>query len=248
MRDRPSPATLERGSSTAVPTNVSYRLGKLRNRRLLSGTWLDCGCADGGYTTALAEGGAERVIGLEIEIARLRQARTRVGEGGSTRFVNAASEFLPFADQTFDGILVNEVLEHVEDEQCTLREIHRVLRPGGHLVLFGPNRWFPFEGHGMTVRGMKTPFPMPVLPWIPRRWALKVMSARNYWPHELADLVRGAGLQVIEVTSTFPVFEVYPWLPPRVIHWYKQRIVTIEQLPIIHRFGVSTCVIARREP
>jgi len=248
MPDRPSPATLERGSSTAVPTNVSYRLGKLQVRQLLSGTWLDCGCADGGYTTALADGGAERVVGLEIEIARLRQARSRVGTGRCVSFVNAASELLPFADHAFDGVFVNEVLEHVADEQRTLREIRRILRPGGHLVLFGPNRWFPFEGHGMTVRGRKTPFPVPVLPWIPNRWALKVMSARNYWPHELADLVRGAGFQVVEVTSAFPVFEVYPWLPQRVIHWYKQRVVTIEQLPIIKRFGVSTCVIARREP
>ena len=48
------------GSSTAVPLNVTYRLGKILDLGLLKGEWLDCGCADGGYTVAMVDLGVVR--------------------------------------------------------------------------------------------------------------------------------------------------------------------------------------------
>src|SRR3989442_1215208 len=67
----------EPGSSTAVPFNVTYRLRKLCNLGLLKGEWLDCGCADGGYTIAMVDLGAERAIGVDTLEERIVQARER---------------------------------------------------------------------------------------------------------------------------------------------------------------------------
>src|SRR5205823_15099624 len=130
----------------------------------------------------------ERAVGVDPQEERIVQARERERDRPSVTFMHASAEALPFSEASFDGVLLNEVLEHVADEVQTLREIHRVLRPGGHLVVMSPNRWFPFEGHGMHIGPHKIEFPVPLLPWIPSRIAQRFMRARNYWPHELRNL------------------------------------------------------------
>ena len=67
---------IERGASTAVPKNVTYRLRKLRSKIRPEGRWLECGCADGGYTGAIITNGAQEVIGIDIEIDRLLVANS----------------------------------------------------------------------------------------------------------------------------------------------------------------------------
>ena len=54
-----------RGNSTASPLNVRYRVGSIS--KYLSGRWLDYGCADGGYTDGLLDGGASSVVGVDVE-------------------------------------------------------------------------------------------------------------------------------------------------------------------------------------
>jgi SAM-dependent methyltransferase len=239
-----TPAILNPGASTAVETNVAYRLGKLRDRGLLKGVWLDCGCADGGYTVALDKWGVQQAVGVEYNLDRVREAHARTAT--SATFACGSSEALPFAGDTFDGILLNEVLEHVPNEANTLREIHRVLRPCGHLVVMSPNRWFPFEGHGMQLGRREINVPIPFLPWLPGRLAGRFMRARNYWPHELGDAVREAGFEVREVSPVLPVFEVYPWLPDSAIRWYRRAVPTLETIPAIRWIAVSTLVVGRK--
>ena len=237
------------GGSTAAVTNLHYRLAKLRDRGVLRGAWLDCGSADGGYTAALARYGADRVIGVDIDPGRVARARqASLAAEPPVRFCCAASEAMPFPNGAFDGVFMNEVLEHVGDEAATLAEVRRVLRAGGHLALMSPNRWFPFEGHGMRLFGREWPFPAPFLPWLPKRLTLRFMHARNYWPGELAGLVRRAGLEVVSVAPILPVFEFYPWLPGRVIQAYRAKLPTLERTPLVRRFGVSTFVLARHAP
>lgn len=237
---------IERGSSTAVGTNVEYRLAKVRERGLLHGDWLDCGCADGGYTVALAALGADTVVGIDVEPERIARARERSEGRPTVSYCCASADAMPFADASFDGVFLNEVLEHVEDEIATLREIRRVLRPGGHLVLISPNRWFPFEGHGARITKRTIDVPVPLVPWLPSRVTRRFIRARNYWPHELVELVRRAGLRVVDVSCVFPVFEVYRWLPARVIRWYRKALPALEQMPLVRRFGLSTFVVARK--
>ena len=229
-----------RGGSTAFPATVAYRLGKLWKRGLLKGDWLDCGCAEGDYTVALLEGGARRVVGIDIEESRIDDARRRHHTKSGAEFLWARSEELPFTDDSFDGVFCNEVFEHVDDEILTLREFRRVLRPSGHLVLMSPNRLFPFEGHGLRftpnfgIRG-----PLPLIPWLPAVLTQRFVEARNYWPWHLRRLIEGHGFDVVEMGTALPVFEAYRWLPEALIDIYQRHITVLETVPLLRHLGVS---------
>ena len=137
---------------TASPLNVRYR-GSGSIAEYLSGRWLDYGCADGGYTDGLLDGGASSVVGVDVEAARVEEARRRGHPPDVADFEVFDGTTLPFDDGSFDGgFSVNEVMEHVADERQSLAELHRVIKPGGHLVVISPNRWFPFEGHTCSHR------------------------------------------------------------------------------------------------
>lgn len=151
----PLPGHLEPGCLTAVGTNIAYRFGKLRKLRLLQVR---------GSTAA-----AEREIHARVGyLGYHTDGRYRPGEGPpcdgsghrdaivvSRQLLLRVLRSLAFRDVSFDGVFLNEVLEHVRDETKTLRELHRVLRPRGYLALMSPNHWFPFEGHGVRVAGCR---------------------------------------------------------------------------------------------
>ncbi len=65
----------EPGNSTAMPLNVSYRVGRIAE--LVRGRWLDLGCADGGYAAELLRQGAAEVVGVDAEEERIVQAAAR---------------------------------------------------------------------------------------------------------------------------------------------------------------------------
>jgi SAM-dependent methyltransferase len=232
----------EPGNSTARPLNVSYRIGRIAD--LIEGRWLDLGCADGGYAAELLRQGAAEVVGVDMEEDRVAQAAARNLQHAS--FQVAGGEDLPFPDGHFDGVFMNEVFEHVTDEKETLREVTRVLAPGGRLVLISPNRWFPFEGHGMRTSFFVTGSPVPLLPWLPQSFAGRWMMGRNYWPRQLVNHVKSAGLTVERCEFIWPVLEVYPWLPRYFRETYQEHIRFFDRTPGLRRFGVSTMVIARR--
>jgi SAM-dependent methyltransferase len=236
---RTAPRYPHPGDSTAIGTNVSYRLGKLKRLGLIQGVWLDCGCANGGYTEALIAWGAEKAIGIDPEPSGIAAAIAK--KSAATEY-HCFTDHFPLDDRSVDGVLLNEVLEHVADEAATLREIHRVLKPGGRLVVMSPNRWFPFEGHGMRFFGRSFGYPIPFLPWLPSRLSARVMSARNYWPNELRKIVAAAGFDVLMIDYVMPVFNRYQWLPRTVISAYRHLLPLIEKTPL-RKFGVSTLIV-----
>jgi len=104
---------------------------------------LDVGCQWGATCIGLARAGA-RVTGLDVEERLMEGARVRAREQGvEATFVHGFAEALPFPDASFDAIVCVNVLEHVREHEATIREMMRVLRPGGRLYLDGPNRLSP---------------------------------------------------------------------------------------------------------
>jgi SAM-dependent methyltransferase len=229
------------GDSTATDANVSYRLSKFAER--VRGRWLDFCCADGGYAAGLLGAGANEVVGVDVSPERVALARRR-------GLANAAFQdfdvlHLPLQTASFDGALVNEVLEHVVDEQLAIAELRRVIRDDGVLVVISPNRWFPFEGHGVCVGSWKSTRPTPIVPWLPSRLVAPFMEARNYWPRELAQIIRDGGFEIEESGFVWPVFELYQWLPAPIIAGYRKAVRQLDDLPLVRRFGVSSFFVAR---
>ena len=232
---------LHPGCSTASSLNVDYRIGRISS--YVSGTWLDYGCADGGYSTALLANGASSVVGVDVEADRIEAARAR--NIPNATFYHFDGFKVDLADGIMDGAFVNEVMEHVDNEQASLKDIYRLMKPGGTLIVISPNRWFPFEGHGSRIAGRNFG-PTPIIPWLPLWLTDRWTHARNYWPHQLAGLARDAGFDISEIDFIWPVFEFYSWLPAGVIKLYQRWLTRLDDLPVIRRFGVSTLVIATK--
>lgn len=240
------PPIVGRGYSTAEDGVVDYRLRRIASYLPIAGRWLDCGCAEGDYAAALKAAGAESVVGTDIESSRTSEASRRWSDVAGLEFVPAPAEALPLPDASVDAVLLNEVLEHVDDQARTLSELHRVLVAGGALVVFSPNRWFPFEGHGVLIGRWGVGFPVPLVPWLPQRLTARIMKARNYWPSQLAAIVRNAGFDIEHLDYALPLFSKYPWLPRPLLRWYTEAMPRLDRRRWIRRFGVSTIVVARK--
>ena len=100
----------------------------------ISGALLDVGCGQKPYR-ALFE--VDEYIGLELDTPENRARKLADCYYDGSRF--------PFEDARFDGIVCNQVLEHVFDPQGFLGELRRVLRPGGKLLLTVPFVWDEHE-------------------------------------------------------------------------------------------------------
>jgi ubiquinone/menaquinone biosynthesis C-methylase UbiE len=100
---------------------------------------LDLGTGTGRYAVAAAQRGA-RVTGVDASAAMLTVARAR-GQGHNVAFVRAEAGRLPFPDGIFDAAVAVTSLCFVADPLAALREVRRVLVPGGRLVLGELNRW-----------------------------------------------------------------------------------------------------------
>jgi SAM-dependent methyltransferase len=230
------------GRSTANAYNVQYRVGRVA-KYIEGGDWLDYGCADGGYTRALLNAGAAKVSGIDVAPDRIDMARRTHPD---LSFYVSTDGALPFPAGSFDGVFVNEVLEHVDDEERTLKELYRVLRPRGCLIVMSPNRGFPFEGHTIRIGNWKSKAPTPIIPWLPKALTDRWVTARNYWPGELKRTVMSCGFVVVDTGFIMPAFGDYPWVPAVVAKGFRHHITQIDSFPCIRRFGLSNLVVAQR--
>lgn len=105
-------------------------------------TVLDCGCGPGTITFGIAEAvGAGTVTGIDVSQAQLDRATRDAAERHVTNAVfNRASCYaLPFAAATFDCAFSHALMEHLSAPAKALRELHRVLKPGGHVGICSPD-------------------------------------------------------------------------------------------------------------
>jgi SAM-dependent methyltransferase len=109
---------------------------------------LDLGCGEGRHVIAAYLEGEVLSVGVDLALDDLVTTRdkfrpfARAAEaGGGFGLASATALSLPFADDTFDKVICSEVLEHIPDYRGALREIERVLRPGGLLCASVPRRW-----------------------------------------------------------------------------------------------------------
>jgi len=130
----------------AVVLTVDYRrLGVREGERLL-----DLGCGGGRHAFQAVRLGA-KVVAVDADGSEVSQVRDTIGamwDAGEIRTVDEAGAVqgdalrLPFPDGAFDRVIAAEVLEHIPDDASAMRELARVLRPGGTMAVtvprFGP--------------------------------------------------------------------------------------------------------------
>lgn len=99
---------------------------------------LDVGCGDAGALIAFAEKGA-KCAGIECFDTSLERGKLRAADHGvQVDLKKGVAESIPFPDASFDLVMLDNVLEHVTDRPGTLREVRRVLKPGGLLYMVTP--------------------------------------------------------------------------------------------------------------
>lgn len=121
------------------PAHASFALWRAIELRLLCGVdfpepVLDVGCGEGGFARMLF-GPGRNIVGLDLGQPELRLAAR---SGAYRHIVRADATALPFPEATFASCLSNCVLEHIPDDAGVVREIGRVLRPGGTVAITVP--------------------------------------------------------------------------------------------------------------
>ncbi len=168
----------------------------------ISGCVLENGCGVGMYVEHLTRFDG-KLFGLEYDFERAAEAGSR-----SPNILNAAGEFLPYRDSTFDLILSHEVLEHVQDDRLAIREMVRVLKPGGRAVIFVPNIGYPFETHGIYWNGKYRFGNIPLVNYLPRAWRDRLAPhVRVYSRRDLAALFAGLPVRMVEQTVIMGAYD-----------------------------------------
>ena len=110
---------------------------------------LDLGCGEGRHSISAYLLADAEIVGLDLGLKDLKTAKERLmdfptppSKGGYCAFIQGSGHELPFPDNAFDHVICSEVLEHIPDYPSFLREINRVLKPGGLFAVSVP-RYFP---------------------------------------------------------------------------------------------------------
>ena len=181
---------------------------------------LDLGCGNGSLFPLI---GRDGLVGLDYLLAGLAITRRRFPD---TPLVCADASRLPLGDGLFDAVVSQHVIEHIPDHAAAIREVARVLRPGGVMIMLTPNDLFIDPGV----------FEDPT--------HLKIFK-----PRELAAAAEQAGLRTIDLrTRGLPAFRGPSAIPGlwRARASLVRHADTIANLPLARWRGQTLCLAARK--
>jgi len=236
----------DKASSRGEPSYI-WRAGQERRLQLVrqyvrleEQRILDVGCGVGLYTAAFGRY-SPFVFGVEIERERAAQACSR-----ARGVAVSPGEQLPFADGIFDIVFSHEVIEHVADDALTAREMVRVTRNGGYIVLFCPNRWWPFETHGHFWRGRYYFGNTPLINYLPDRWRNQLAPhVRVYTGRKLRALFSSLPARIIVHRRIFPGFDNIAARQPALARLVRGLVYALENTPL-HIAGLSHLLILQK--
>ena len=161
MSDYPSQYRLQDRSGRARRAErISRVLGDFAGLRIEECLLLDVGASHGLITIALS-GRVKFAVGVDVDRQGIAAASKEPDGRERAAFAVASGMDLPFVDGSFDVVACNHVYEHVPDAPRMMREIARVLRPGGACYFAGGHRLQLVEPH----------YRLPFLSWLPRPMA-----------------------------------------------------------------------------
>jgi arsenite methyltransferase len=152
---------------------------------------LDVGCGPGFYCAELLDevGSEGKVVGLDSSPQMLDLAARRCEQHDNVEFHEANATALPVEDADFDGALCVQVLEYVPDVSAGLAELHRVLRPGGRVVVWDVD-WATVSWHSADPARMDR----VLVAWDEH-------LAHPSLPSTLAPAMRSAGFEQVETQA-----------------------------------------------
>jgi ubiquinone/menaquinone biosynthesis C-methylase UbiE len=222
----------------------------LRNKKIL-----DLGCGNGVWLSRFLEYTApENIFGSEYDEELYQDILNNIIKNSKIPEHNislCAGESLSFQNESFDIVFHNEVLEHVKDDSKTLQECFRVLKKGGYIIFFTPNRGWPFETHGIFLNKKYLWGNIPLIPWLPKFLSNKLIPhVRNYSNGEINSLIKNSfkdtNYQIVLHTHVFPGFDKFV-KRFGVIGKLVQRIFhALEKTPF-HFFGISHFIIIKKQ-
>lgn len=255
MRSTRQGTDQNKAAALGEPSYV-WRQGQVRRLQMIleaagdrsQGRVLDDGCGVGAYLEHLARD-ADLAFGLEFDAQRAREARQR-----GLAVVRARSEQLPFPSGFFNLVLSHEVLEHVANDRSAAQEIARVLRPpdptsgraGGRLVIFTPNRGYPFETHGIFWKERYRQGNIPLVNYLPRRWRDRLAPhVRIYNLRDMQRLFDGLPLRLVSRTVIFGAYDniIARW--PRLGKALRWLLQSLERTPL-RALGLSHFWVVER--
>lgn len=231
---------LEKAALCGEPSYI-WRAGQERRLQmileaaseLLAGTLLENGCGVGMYVEHLRPH-TGHIIGIEYDFERAHQAGTR-----SNTICSAAGEALPFPDNSFDLILSHEVIEHVQDDRKAVAEMVRTLRTGGRILLYCPNRGYPFETHGIYWRGRYKFGNIPLVNYLPTRWRDQLAPhVRVYTRRDLEKLFSGLPVRFVTRRVVFGAYDNIIARFPALGKLLRTTLQTLERTPL-QNLGLS---------
>jgi 2-polyprenyl-6-hydroxyphenyl methylase / 3-demethylubiquinone-9 3-methyltransferase len=186
--------------------NVGDMALKRRARHIIEGidpedgyNIVDVGCGDGYYLHLLSNLGIKlQLTGMDVDPNALKSAKANL-KGKDVKLINAdLLQKLPFSPGTFDRAVMSEVAEHLQSDVKGLKEVNRILKKDGVLVLTVPNHNYPFL-------------------WDPVNWilehAVKTHIEKGFWagiwnqhkrlytPLQIEKVVKKAGFKIEKIES-----------------------------------------------
>ena len=203
---------------------------------------LDIGCGNARDIIPIVQAGA-RIVGVDISEGMIRQAGVDLGRAGVTGVELAVGDAtnLRYPDASFDKVLCSEVIEHIPDASRAIAEIHRVLKPGGRLVISTPNRhsWYGFDRYVVWSRILRRPWNHPFDHWramselttLLDEDGLQPEASRTvcFVPGFLLTYRLPAALQGVVVAVTKPLEPIARVLVPRA--GYLNVVAAVKRVP-----------------
>ncbi len=215
--------------------------------RLEGARILDVGCGIGAYVEKFRALDAD-AFGVDVDFEKLDEARRDKQSRMASRpsLAVSVSETLPFAENTFDAVLLHEVIEHVDNDRETIREAHRVAKRGGSVIVFAPNRLYPFETHGAYFGKHYVFGNIPCVGYLPdslrRKFAPHV---RAYRGRDLRALFAGLDGEIVTHTQIYPGYDKIARRSALLARVLRGVTYFFEHTPL-HAFGLSHFVVWRK--
>lgn len=174
--------------------------GWLRTPTSGTGLFLDVGCGAGTLLAGAAAAG-RRGIGIDVSMVWLLVAARLVRAfGGEPILAAALADAIPLEDGAVTGVISLDVIEHVADPRVYLREIDRVLAPGGNVALSTPNRFSLSAEPHVFLWGVG---------WLPRRWQKAYVRWRSGKPYDFVRLLSHRELRALLRSETRLDVEIF---------------------------------------